>query len=69
MPKKISVNNMIEVVVALVIGVVFLSLVISSVASAALSLTGAAQTIVNTIPTIYVVGLLLYVIHWATSGD
>ena len=67
MPKKISVNNMIEVVVALVVGVVFLSLVISSVATAALSLTGAAQTIVNTIPTIYVVGLLLYVIHWATS--
>ena len=62
---NISVDGMIGVIVVLVVGVSLLGIVISSVATAALSLTGAALTMVNLIPLFFVIGLTLYVIYWA----
>lgn len=68
---KLSVESMVGVIVVLVVGTALLSIVISSVATAALSLTGAALTMVNLIPLFYVIGLTLYIIYWAVGkkGD
>jgi hypothetical protein len=62
---NISVDGMVGVIVVLVVGVSLLGIVISSVATAALSLTGASLTMVNLIPLFFVIGLTLYVIYWA----
>ncbi|GAI58011.1 unnamed protein product, partial [marine sediment metagenome] len=42
-------------------------IILDAVATAAASLTGAAQTMLNLIPLFYVIALLLAVIYWAVG--
>ncbi len=62
---NINVRSIIGVLVVLIVGLAVLPIIVSSVAEAAASLTGAAQTMVNLIPLFYVIALLLAVIYWA----
>lgn len=61
----ISVKSIIGVLIVLIVGLAVTPVIITAVASAAASLTGASQTMVQLIPLFYVIGLLLAVIYWA----
>ena len=65
MAKEINVASIIGVLVVLIVGMSVLPIIIDTVSTAAASLTGAAQTMINLIPLFYVIALLLAVIYWA----
>jgi hypothetical protein len=64
----ISVKTIFSAIMVIVIGLALLPIVIDSVAAAAASLTGAAQTMVNLIPLFYVLALIIAVVVWATAS-
>ncbi|GAI41072.1 unnamed protein product, partial [marine sediment metagenome] len=64
---NIDVRSIIGVLVVLIVGLSVLPIILDAVATAAASLTGAAQTMLNLIPLFYVIALLLAVIYWAVG--
>lgn len=65
MAQTVNVKSIIGVIVVLIIGLSLLPIVLTTVASASASLTGAAQTMVDLIPLFYVIALVLSTIYWA----
>ncbi|GAH99621.1 unnamed protein product [marine sediment metagenome] len=61
----ISVKSIIGVIITLVIGLSLLPIVLSTVASASASLTGAAKTMIELIPLFYCIALALATVYWA----
>lgn len=64
---NINVRSIIGVIVVLVIGLSLLPIVLSTVASAAVSLTGAAKTMIELIPLFYCIALALATVYWAVG--
>lgn len=64
-PSSVDVKSIIGVIVVLIVGLSLLPIVLSTVATASASLTGAAKTMVDLIPLFYVIALVLSTIYWA----
>lgn len=65
MAESISVKSIIGVIVVIIVALAMLPIVLSSVATAAASLTGASLTMVNLIPLFYVIAIVLATVYWA----
>jgi len=63
--ESINVKSIIGVIVILVVGLSLLPIVLTTVASAAASLSGASATLVNLIPLFYVIAMVLATVYWA----
>lgn len=66
-PGGLTVSSIFKVIVVIVVALALLPVVISSVADAAASLTGAAATLVNLIPLFYVIAVVLMTVYWAVG--
>ena len=62
-----SIRSIVEVIVVIVVGLSLLPIVLSTVATAAASLTGASLVLINLIPLFYVIAMVLACIYWAVQ--
>ncbi len=67
MAESISVRSIVGVIVVIIVALSLLPVVLSTVATAAASLTGASQTMVNLIPLFYVIAVVLATVYWAVG--
>jgi len=61
----ISVKSIVGVIIVIVVALALLPIVVSSTATAALSLTGASKTMVQLVPLFYVIAVVLATVYWA----
>ena len=61
----ISVKSIVGVIVVIIVALSLLPIVLSSVETAAASLTGATKTMVELIPLFYIIAVVLATVYWA----
>ncbi len=67
MTESISVKSIIGVIVVIIVALSLLPIVISTVATAAATLTGASKTLVELVPLFYVIAVVLATVYWAVG--
>ncbi len=65
MESGISVKSIVGMIVVLIVGLSLLPIVIDTVSTAAASVSGASNTLVQLIPLFYIIALVLACVYWA----
>ncbi len=60
-----GVKSIVECVITIIVALSLLPLVLSSIATASVSMEGAASVLLNLVPLFYVVGIILAVVAYA----